>query len=210
MTIPSLTSSQDEDEFVEFKSSVLGKLALVVGKNASSATDRDWFRGNRPRHPRPDHLSLVGRRARQHRQGTKARLLSLARIPGSGICCPMCPAIRASAISHAPRWAMAVWGASTPVSSRAWRPVIRQPLEFARLEVIPDWQHQAASGPAGTQGMARRSATRIWFLGVRLDPGPSRQWHLQAMASEWPFFQTLLSNMDMVLAKSDIRNRCPL
>src|SRR5437868_191984 len=27
---------------------------------------------------------------------------------------------------------------------------------------------------------------------------------LQTMASEWPFFQTLLSNMDMVLAKSDI------
>ena len=27
---------------------------------------------------------------------------------------------------------------------------------------------------------------------------------LQTMAREWPFFQTLLSNMDMVLAKSDI------
>jgi phosphoenolpyruvate carboxylase len=27
---------------------------------------------------------------------------------------------------------------------------------------------------------------------------------LQAMAREWPFFRTLLSNMDMVLAKSDI------
>jgi phosphoenolpyruvate carboxylase len=27
---------------------------------------------------------------------------------------------------------------------------------------------------------------------------------LQTMASEWPFFATLLSNMDMVLAKSDI------
>src|SRR4029077_4140380 len=27
---------------------------------------------------------------------------------------------------------------------------------------------------------------------------------LQAMAREWPFFQTLLSNMDMVLAKSDL------
>jgi phosphoenolpyruvate carboxylase len=27
---------------------------------------------------------------------------------------------------------------------------------------------------------------------------------LQAMYSEWPFFQTLLSNMDMVLAKSSI------
>ena len=27
---------------------------------------------------------------------------------------------------------------------------------------------------------------------------------LQTMAREWPFFRTLLSNMDMVLAKSDI------
>ena len=27
---------------------------------------------------------------------------------------------------------------------------------------------------------------------------------LQAMAREWPFFQTLLANMDMVLVKSDI------
>ena len=27
---------------------------------------------------------------------------------------------------------------------------------------------------------------------------------LRAMAREWPFFQTLLSNMDMVLAKSDM------
>ena len=27
---------------------------------------------------------------------------------------------------------------------------------------------------------------------------------LQAMYGEWPFFQTTLSNMDMVLAKSDI------
>jgi phosphoenolpyruvate carboxylase len=27
---------------------------------------------------------------------------------------------------------------------------------------------------------------------------------LQAMAREWPFFRTLLSNMDMVMAKSDL------
>jgi hypothetical protein len=40
---PSTTSSQDEDELAEFKSAVLAKLALVVGKDASSATDRDWF-----------------------------------------------------------------------------------------------------------------------------------------------------------------------
>src|SRR3954451_12606658 len=40
---PSTTSSQEEDELAEFKSAVLAKLALVVGKDASSATDRDWF-----------------------------------------------------------------------------------------------------------------------------------------------------------------------
>ena len=39
------------------------------------------------------------------------------------------------------------------------------------------------------------------FTESRPDDGMSL---LQAMASEWPFFQTLLSNMDMVLAKSDI------
>src|SRR3954451_22761466 len=38
---PSTTSSQEEDELAEFKSAVLAKLALVVGKDASSATDRD-------------------------------------------------------------------------------------------------------------------------------------------------------------------------
>src|SRR5262249_5794659 len=57
-----------------------------------------------------------------------------------------------------------------------------------------------------TQGMAARSATRIWFLGVRPDLGPSRQWHATVASNglRMPFFQTLLSNMDMVLAKSDI------
>src|SRR5262245_22071636 len=41
--IPSSTSSEGEDDLAEFKSAVLAKLALVVGKDASSATDRDWF-----------------------------------------------------------------------------------------------------------------------------------------------------------------------
>src|SRR6266704_5678445 len=42
-SIPSSTSSESEDDLAEFKSAVLAKLALVVGKDVSSATDRDWF-----------------------------------------------------------------------------------------------------------------------------------------------------------------------
>jgi phosphoenolpyruvate carboxylase len=44
------------------------------------------------------------------------------------------------------------------------------------------------------------SAVKAW-LAAHPEPGMS---FLQAMAREWPFFRTLLSNMDMVLAKSDI------
>jgi glycogen phosphorylase len=35
--------AQDEAELAEFKSAVLAKLALSVGKDPSTATDRDWF-----------------------------------------------------------------------------------------------------------------------------------------------------------------------
>jgi phosphoenolpyruvate carboxylase len=44
------------------------------------------------------------------------------------------------------------------------------------------------------------SAVKAW-LAAHPEPGMP---FLQAMAREWPFFRTLLSNMDMVLAKSDI------
>jgi phosphoenolpyruvate carboxylase len=44
------------------------------------------------------------------------------------------------------------------------------------------------------------SAVTAW-LATRGDDGMAM---LQAMYREWPFFTTLLSNMDMVLAKSDI------
>jgi phosphoenolpyruvate carboxylase len=44
------------------------------------------------------------------------------------------------------------------------------------------------------------SAVRAW-LAAHPTPGMAL---LQAMAREWPFFRTLLSNMDMVLAKSDV------
>jgi phosphoenolpyruvate carboxylase len=44
------------------------------------------------------------------------------------------------------------------------------------------------------------AAVKAW-LAAHPEPGLL---FLQEMAREWPFFQTLLSNMDMVLAKSDI------
>jgi phosphoenolpyruvate carboxylase len=44
------------------------------------------------------------------------------------------------------------------------------------------------------------AAVKVWTT-ARSDDGMAL---LQAMAREWPFFRTLLSNMDMVLAKSDI------
>ena len=179
--IPSLTGSQDEDGFVEFKNSVLAMLALLGDKDASSATDRDWFRGNRPCHSRSNHLSSVGRRARQHRQGTKARQLSLARIPD-----------RASAVRCVLQSGPAVWGASPPVSWRAWRAVIRQPLGV-----------RAAGGharPAASGGIGPSPTPSGWPAGPQPGFGSSvcaqTQAHpdsgmplLQAMASECPFFR---------------------
>ena len=61
-----------EEELAEFKSAVLAKLALAVGKDAASATDRDWFVATALRHPRPDHPSLARRpSARATRKGRK-------------------------------------------------------------------------------------------------------------------------------------------
>src|SRR5947208_8703283 len=40
---PNLASEPDEEAIAEIKSAVLAKLALAVGKDAGSATDRDWF-----------------------------------------------------------------------------------------------------------------------------------------------------------------------
>src|SRR5215813_8983073 len=142
--IPSLTGSQDEDEFVEFKNSVLAVLALLGDKDASSATDRNWFRGNRPRHPRSDHLSLVGRRARQHRQGTKARQLSLARIPdrASAVRCVLQSGPQRYRTRRAGQWRSGALRRLFPGEHGELS--FGNPWEFARPEVMPDRQHQAA------------------------------------------------------------------
>jgi phosphoenolpyruvate carboxylase len=42
------------------------------------------------------------------------------------------------------------------------------------------------------------------FIGTDADEQKDRIALLQRMARQWPFFKTLLSNMDMVLAKSDL------
>src|SRR5918999_1981017 len=40
---PSLPGAPTEEDLAAFKSAVLAKLALAVGKDAGFATDRDWF-----------------------------------------------------------------------------------------------------------------------------------------------------------------------
>jgi starch phosphorylase len=40
---PAAASELDEADIADIRSAVLGKLALAVGKDAASATDRDWF-----------------------------------------------------------------------------------------------------------------------------------------------------------------------
>src|SRR5882757_7759240 len=40
---PVVVSGPNEEELTDIKSAVLAKLALAVGKDATSATDRDWF-----------------------------------------------------------------------------------------------------------------------------------------------------------------------
>src|SRR3979490_3425520 len=40
---PASAPASDEERLVEIKAAVLAKLVLAVGKDAGSATDRDWF-----------------------------------------------------------------------------------------------------------------------------------------------------------------------
>ncbi|MFZ5508582.1 MAG: phosphoenolpyruvate carboxylase [Pseudomonadota bacterium] len=76
----------------------------------------------------------------------------------------------------------------------------RKSTAIADLRAIPwvfSWSQCRLMLP-GWYGFG--SAVQQW-LAAHPDQGLA---HLQAMHREWPFFQTLLSNMDMVLAKSDI------
>jgi len=49
------------------------------------------------------------------------------------------------------------------------------------------------------------SAIEAYLGGAGIGQRPARVALLQRMHSQWPFFRTLLSNLDMVLAKSDLR-----
>ncbi len=49
------------------------------------------------------------------------------------------------------------------------------------------------------------SAIEAFLDGGGIDARPARAALLQRMHRQWPFFRTLLSNLDMVLAKSDLR-----
>jgi phosphoenolpyruvate carboxylase len=56
--------------------------------------------------------------------------------------------------------------------------------------LLPGWYGFGAAVEAWLEGEPRRASTRLALL--------------RRMAREWPFFATLLSNMDMVLAKADL------
>ncbi len=81
------------------------------------------------------------------------------------------------------------------------RPASRKPSErIEDLRAIPwvfSWAQCRLMLP-GWYGFG--SAVKAW---LKLQPDGGMQM-LQAMYREWPFFQMLLSNMDMLLAKSDI------
>ena len=78
---PPSPSPPGEEELAEFKSAVLAKLALAVGKDPASATDRDWFVATAYAiRDRIIHRWLSAR-AREQRPRPQARLLSVARIP---------------------------------------------------------------------------------------------------------------------------------
>ncbi|MBL8510135.1 MAG: phosphoenolpyruvate carboxylase [Betaproteobacteria bacterium] len=104
---------------------------------------------------------------------------------------------------------------ATPISELAGlnigsRPASRKPsLAIEDLRAIPwvfSWSQSRIALP-GWYGFG--SAVEGW---LQQEPGreSARLAVLQQMAAEWPFFKTVLSNMDMVLAKTDmgIAERC--
>ena len=76
-----------EDDIDDFKRTVLAKLTLAVGKDASSADGPRLVCRDRAVAARPGHPSLARGRSRQSRARPQARLLPLARIPDRPACC---------------------------------------------------------------------------------------------------------------------------
>ncbi|RRD67518.1 phosphoenolpyruvate carboxylase [Comamonadaceae bacterium OH2310_COT-174] len=69
---------------------------------------------------------------------------------------------------------------------------------------LPGWYGFGSAVQAFVEGQAQPAAAAGGQPLPPLATPAQRQALLQEMASQWPFLQTLLSNMDMVLAKSDL------
>ena len=81
-------------------------------------------------------------------------------------------------------------------------PGLAQSLDADRGPARDPLGVQLGAVPPDAAGLVRlRHARSSAWLAAQPDDGMAL---LQAMYREWPFFRTLLSNMDMVLAKSDI------
>ena len=124
------------------------------------------------------------------------------------------------------------WRSCPPTPTRAYRALVYETPGFERYFWESTVIGEIAKLHIGSRPASRKKSTRIedlraipWVFGwaqcrlmlpawygfgaavkawIEAHPGRAACALLQAMAREWPFFQTLLSNMDMVLAKSDI------
>ena len=80
----------------------------------------------------------------------------------------------------------------------------QQAWSISDLRAIP-WSFSWGQCRVGLPGWAGFGTAIDTWLGTDPAQRATRLKLLQRMARQWPFFRTLLSNMDMVLAKSDLR-----
>ena len=85
---------------------------------------------------------------------------------------------------------------SRPASRKATRTI-------EDLRAIP-WSFSCGQCRVGLPGWCGFGSAIEVYLGKEPKPRKERQALLQRMHKQWPFFGTLLSNLDMVIAKSDL------
>ena len=99
--------------------------------------------------------------------------------------------------------------AATPISEIAGLNIGSRPASRKATRAIEDlraipWSFSWGQCRLGLPGWCGFGSAIESFVGSLGQPDPQRLALLQRMHRQWPFFGTLLSNLDMVLAKSDL------